>query len=156
MSQISDMQHAINRFFGNLIGSPIAEDGVVGPQTTDAVSAIVSGLPDVGYPTAATAIGQQFAAGNYLGVTAALNDIANEQNWLYDASSVQKAPTYASGSASPPRIAPTKAITTPGGLQASLNTVASTIGLPTWGLFLGLGGVAVVLMSRRQRKKSRR
>lgn len=155
MSDISDMQHAINRYFGNLIGSPIAEDGIVGPQTTDALNAIISGLPGVGYPDTGGNLQSWFQAQRYSDVTNTLNAVADQQNWLYD-SSIKTYPSFASGGASPVRIHPTKPITAPTGAQASLNTIASKVGLPTWGLLLGVGGVAVILLTRRQRRKSKR
>lgn len=155
IDQIKQMQHAINRFFGQLIGSPIAEDGIVGSQTTDAVNQIVSGLPGVGYSLTASTLPGEFSSGNYLQVTQDLNNVADEQNWLYDSANVQSSPTFVTGGASPSAMAPVKVVAA-GGVQASLNSVASKVGLPTWALFLGAGGVAVILMTRRQRRKSKR
>lgn len=151
MSQTTDLQHAINRFFGNLIGSPIAEDGIVGPQTTDAVNAIVAGLPDLNYAAAASAISASFASGNYLGTTAALNAIADDQNWLYDAGSVTRAPTFVSGGASPVPVKPIATVQ-PSSLTAGLNSVASQLGLPMWAMVGGVAVAGLILFTARPKR----
>lgn len=156
-SAISALQHAINRYWGNLTGSAIAEDGMVGPQTNGAISAITDGLPAVIgiIDTRTGLLSAAFSAQDYASATSILNDIADGQNWLYDSSGVKSDLSISTGGGrsvpTPAKIMPTK-VTPPGGLEASVNSLASQFGLPVWGL-VAAGSAAVVAIVMLGKKK---
>lgn len=147
MSAVSNLQHAINRFYGVSIGSPIAEDGTVGPETQGALQTTVTYVNGIGYDLGDGAFDVSSTGAitsNAQAIADWLNGIADAQGFTYDVA-VGK-PAASSGGT---HLLPTMP-KLPGSSAAA--SVADTWNkLPTWakiGGYLVIGLIAYTIIGR--------
>lgn len=154
MSAVSNLQHAINRFYGVSIGSPIAEDGTVGNETQSALQATVTYVNGIGYDLGDGAFDtSSFSAisGNAQPIADWLNGIADTQGFTYDVA-VGKPSSGGGG-----RMLPTVP-KLPGVSPYAANITAAWTNLPTWvkwGGYAVIGLVAYTLIGRAIKGKSK-
>ena len=156
MSAVSDLQHTINRFFGTAFGAPIAEDGVVGPETLSALKQSLDYMVSSGWTDASDLESQLGNDANQVtqrasDINAMLSTFADEQGLVYAYAASALPSSGGGGGSSRPRMLPT-APKMPGSASSAGTSIISAFNaLPTW-VKIG-GGVLAALIAWHFAKK---